>query len=614
MEISAQSVVSKKGDVDVARLRRAMVLSSKVMEPYRKNRLSLVAQYTGPNWSAVASDNPDDLKQQLLNLLSTYVQIVWRQLVAKNPRVNLSTFAAQYKPTVKKVEEEANRQFEKMNLADTLQRVALDALFSIGITKVGLANPGQAAMTGFRVKAGMPFAAPVSLDDFLFDHHARRWNDCSWMMNRCRIPLWIARDMGHFNKKGREALVASEDPRYSRNGDMRTSHLGRDSIGDDEEAEEMVDLLEVYFPRQKKLITIPDDDAVRGSAARNSGDYDEEPLSEMEWIGADRGPYHILGFGIVPDNVMPLAPLQNLRDMNNLANNLWRKLERQARRMKTMTAYQRTSSTDAEAVKATIDGGMVGLDFPDAVKEIVTGGPHPVLVQFAQLCRDSFNWLSGNIELNAGLAPQSKTAAQDKMLNANSSRLLTDMQETTVEYVSQVADSLCWYYARNPFDTYKGSRNLGVKGMDLETTVSPQERRSVPWDDVDIRVDPYSLRHQTPAEKLAFLDQTLQQLLPLMPLLQQAGRPLDVDFYLGKRAEYGDSPDLDQMFTSQEPPSPEEGGGGTDTGENDLRTLPSDTTRTYERRSIGADNPDARNANIDRMAAAAGASMNGDGE
>ena len=118
-----------------------------------------------------------------------------REIAAKNPRVNLSTFIGQYKPTVRKVQDEANRQFEKINLADVLQRVTLDALFSIGVCKVGLANPGQSAMRGWKMKAGTPFASAVSLDDFLFDHHARRWEDCSWIANRYRIPLWIAREM-----------------------------------------------------------------------------------------------------------------------------------------------------------------------------------------------------------------------------------------------------------------------------------------------------------------------------------------------------------------------------------------------------------------------------------
>src|SRR5262245_22844291 len=106
------------------------------LEPYQKNRTSLIAQVAGPNWSTAYNNNEDTDKlrrRKFVNLLSTYLQIVWRQLVSKNPRVSLNCFLPQFKPTVRKVQDRANLSFQRMGLANTLMRVTLDACYCLGV-------------------------------------------------------------------------------------------------------------------------------------------------------------------------------------------------------------------------------------------------------------------------------------------------------------------------------------------------------------------------------------------------------------------------------------------------------------------------------------------------
>src|SRR6516162_8737303 len=88
-------VRSKKADVDLDRLCAAAQRARWVLRRFRQERARAVQLYLGGHWSDEAS-----WEKQPVNLISLYCQIVGRNLIAKNPRVLLSTFDKQNKPAV----------------------------------------------------------------------------------------------------------------------------------------------------------------------------------------------------------------------------------------------------------------------------------------------------------------------------------------------------------------------------------------------------------------------------------------------------------------------------------------------------------------------------------
>ncbi len=107
----------------------------------------------------------------------------------------------------------------------------------------------------------------------------------------------------------------------------------------------------------------------------------------------------------------------------------------------------------------------------------------------------------------------------------------------------------------------------------------------MPFEDMEVRADPYSLPHQTPKSRLDALNQIMQNILtPMMPLLQQQGITIDINAYLQKVAQYLDMPDLVDVVTIQEAPDPaQQGGGGPEQPK-----MPSQTERTYTRENVSA--------------------------
>jgi hypothetical protein len=149
----------------------------------------------------------------------------------------------------------------------------------------------------------------------------------------------------------------------------------------------------------------------------------------------------------------------------------------------------------------------------------------------------------------------------------------------------------------------------GRRGISNEQVITPQDRAQVPFRDMQIQVDPYSIQHQSPQERLQFLNQVVAQVTPLMQLLQQQGVALDAQFWMKKMAEYGNSPDLSQLFRIQTPPSDAQTPSG---GMGATGPKPAETTRNYVRRSIGNDTQ--ANRNSDLMNALTKAAPNGNGK
>jgi hypothetical protein len=141
---------------------------------------------------------------------------------------------------------------------------------------------------------------------------------------------------------------------------------------------------------------------------------------------------------------------------------------------------------------------------------------------------------------------------------------------------------MCWYYHHDPIGVMRSYHQTEMKSSTAEIRIAPQDRQQVRFEDMDIRVDPYSMQQQTPKQRLAALNQIVQQtVMPMMQLLQQQGVAFDVNAYLQKAAQYLDSPDLSEIVTIQEPPPQATGGEGGGGGPG----MPQETTRNYNRTS-----------------------------
>jgi hypothetical protein len=569
-------------DVDIGRLCQAIRRSRLMLRYPRECRRNAVLQYVGRNYAEEGT-----MEEVPVNMLALYVQIVSRSLIAKSPRVMLSTFQKENKAVVSAMQTWVNKEMADMYIDATLRRWVVDALFSVGILKVALATPSDAAHLTWNLRAGQPFCSCVDLDDFVYDMHARDFSEVAFIGHRYRVPLDTVRDSPIYTT-ARKQLAASTDPVYNEEGDQRANVIARTFYGQatGEEFEDMVDLWEIYLPRRRLIVTLGADNAANPEMLG----WKAEALRTQKWIGSDSGPYHILGFQPVPGNILPKAPIQDLYDLHMHINQIYRKLIRQCERQKSLLVWSGAAEGDADRLKTANDGDCPRVDNPDKVQVKAFEQFSQLNFQFFQDLMARFNQLAGNLETMGGLGSQAKTKGQEELLNANSAGTVSAMQDTVTTAIQKAVKALCWYYHHDPYKVQKSVYQLpGMPEIQTVRQVTPQARQNIKWDEMDIRIDPYSIQAQTPQTRLALIQQALQQIvIPMAGILQQQGIRLDMNKLLQKWGKYTDNPDLEEVLTYAAPPQQEPQGTG------DKPPMPGDSTRTYNRVNTSEQTPDGQ--------------------
>ncbi len=566
-------------EVSITDLCDSIRASRKVLEPFRRSRLEAVRKYAGDQWSFETS-----YVRRPINFISLYLQIISRNLISHDPRALLTVHDKQYKSVVSAMQDWVNPELVAMGFADEMQRVVVDALYSIGIMKVALASPSESEMSGWNLPAGQPYACRIDLDDFVFDPHARDLREVSWIGHRSRVPLDSLKDSKLYEAAKRKFVQPNHDKQFNETGDERISMLGRQYVSNDFiEAYQYCDVWEIYLPRERMILCLLSEDGGTPMAIDFKGK--DAPFYQKDWVGPDKGPYHILNLmPPVSGNPMPKGPIQDIIDMDEALNGLTQKLIDQAARQKELLAYSGMADSDAARIKDAPDGEVIRVDNVDKVKPMGFGGPSPINQQFSLALWEMLNKISGNLELTGGLAAQSRTASQDKMLNANSSRSVQDMQQVTIKYSADVTKSLCWFWHHHPQKTMTSYHPIPGLQNPIKRKVTPAQRQQVPFEAIGVELDPYSFQYQTPQDRMAFVNQTVSQIItPLMPLLQQQGVYFDVAKYLEMIGDYGNSPDLKDIINIGGAPAPQ---GPQDQGQDqgqDQPPMPGNTTRTYNR-------------------------------
>jgi hypothetical protein len=392
-------------------------------------------------------------------------------------------------------------------------------------------------------------------------------------------------------------LVATWDQPYNLEGDERINVLGRGLYqGSLEEFEDHVDLWEVYLPRHRLVLTLADDYLT--GPALSPGGRKPEALRVQNWLGPECGPYHVLGYGVVPGNAMPKGPIQDLIDLHEAVNRAYRKVIRTVDRIKEVTGVASGAMDDAARVLQADDGDMIQMNNPERVKQFVTAGSAiQHVLGVATVLKDLFAYMAGNLDMMGGLSPQSKTLGQDQMLAQNATRAVADMQDRTITFTADVLRAMCWYWWHDPFTVQRTKHNLpGIPDLQIQRRVTPQQRQAGRFEDLEIEVDPYSMQHQTPQSRMQAINGVVQQVvLPMMGLMVQQGVSFDINAYLQKVSQYMDMPDLADILTIREPPDQESQVGSP---EPDKAPLPAQTRREYVRHNMPSSTREASDRNL----------------
>ena len=101
------------------------------MQPFRERRLHSIRQYLGAHYGQGGERMP-------INMAELAIGIFRRELAARNPGVIVRSRSRELQPVARNMELAVNHVLREMDFSSTLQEVVFDAIFSVGVVKVGV--------------------------------------------------------------------------------------------------------------------------------------------------------------------------------------------------------------------------------------------------------------------------------------------------------------------------------------------------------------------------------------------------------------------------------------------------------------------------------------------
>lgn len=515
-----------------SRLLEAVDYSRRRMQPFREQRLAAVRAYVGSNYGEMGAS-----EKVPLNLMQMAVNIYRRQVAARAPQALIVPKDPRLAATADDFELALNWLIKEIDLEASIAQWVIDAMFSVGVMKVGISPGKQWEIEGYNHDAGVPFADVVDFDDFVFDMNAKRWDLCQYVGNRYTLPYEAAMELKLFDEELTPTILTD----YNEQGDERVSILQTGGAWNPQRGYiDLVELWDLWLPFDNLLVTV--------QCVDNSGIASGKIVRVVDWDGPEIGPFHILSFGDVPGNIMPLPPAQAMLDLHEAANRVFRKIVRQADRQKTLTIVSNGAEEDARRIIDANDGDTIRADNPQATREARYGGPDAASIAFLLQLKDLFVYLGGNLDALGGLGRQANTVGQESLISRSANMLIADMQDRTTTAVRKVIESLSDYLWNDPTSAPKVLKRIGDTGLSIPIEFS-QDLREGDLLDYMVEIAPYSMQSRTPTERMATLSQLMTNfVIPLAPQLQQRGIGIDMDQFMQIMAKYSNLPEMERIL------------------------------------------------------------------
>ena len=283
--------------MDIEKLHEKIEKSKKLLEKSCDERTDAIRQFVGKHYGNNAAS-----KVVPTNLLEMAVTIYLRLLAAKAPRCDVKTENPSLEPFANDVEIVVNQIPGEIGLAETIEEVVREAMFSLGVVKVGIAEASDDPKRGDE-----PFVSLVQLDDYFVDMSAKSWREIQYEGNE----YWM--DVDTINAVYGVNLTADD---YA--GDSDSGVKQANAITSGEARQPLygrILLRDVYLVRDNVMLTY----AVKSKTE----------IRRVPWDGPEGTPYVKLWFSDVPGNLLPLPPVADWEYLHELANFLFRKLAKQ---------------------------------------------------------------------------------------------------------------------------------------------------------------------------------------------------------------------------------------------------------------------------------------------
>lgn len=536
----------------------------KELSPFRVDRERQIRDHAGPYFG---TSRPD--LATLVNFTLQTAQIHTLALAANRPSYlirplvsNLTAFAARFQIAIRNL-------IREIDLQVTLEQIVLDAFFGPGIAKTFHGDSPLVVMELDRaMDPGRPYVKRISPDMWFHDTDATDFREITMAGDRYRVPYHQLLNNVRFDQKVARQLKPTSKHDNSAD-DTLAKNIAQGDATDKGEAYPYIDLMDVWYPDEKMIITWACD--------RRFHMVDTNPLAVQEMTDPEEGPYDFLNLGSVPDNIMPTTPASNLRNLSLLLNSLLWKEKQSAEAFKQLTLYRGNEAETAQRMKDAKHGAHVRSEDPDGVKVVTKGGVDPGMTVFRENMMLLYDRSAGNLQSKGGLGPQSGTVGQDQMIRDEVAEQEAGSRNKVNRFTVNVGMKLGYLMWIDEYLYLTGE--MEVEGLQPVPADWTPEQREGEFANYEIAIDPISMRYVSQEQRSQKLQAIVAGLIPLMQAGESQGVQFDLPAYVHLLSEFESMPQLNKVFKTVVPPPLEAAAA-------ERPSRAANTTRTHRRINV----------------------------
>ncbi len=528
-------------EIGPSKLQQAVHRGAKRLKNFRSARVHFVKEYCGAYYDQASGA----VGTKAVNLIFNAIRVLVPTLVLDFPKHTVMTPYLAAREYANLLGLALSQHDLQIHITDVYRRVIVDAIFTLGIMKTGLAQSdsvyvldddrGQQSMDN-----GTVYTEAVDFDNFVVDPASKEYmfRDAAFMGDRITIPRQMLLDSGEYKNDLVERLPRAGGQNGRSDGRAYGISMKTIEIDENFALQDEVEIYEIWVPSANAVITVPADPEV------TYPDY----LRITDYYGVKEGPYTLLALTPpVPGNPLPIPSVGIWYDLHVLANRMAKKIVEQAERQKDIVTYKRTSVDDAEQLKNAGDGEAVAVDDPDGVRTLSFGGQQNSNENHLASLENWFNQLAGNVNQVGGQNIEAHSATASNILQQNSGIGLEDMRDAVYRAAATEARKRCWFFHTDPLMQIPlTKRQTRKQGQLVSTPAGPQwletpvqedvqviltpEARSGNFIDFTFSIEPESMGRKDGKTRLAQAMAFAQQILPAVAAAAQIFVSLGIPF------------------------------------------------------------------------------------
>ena len=412
-----------------------------------------------------------------INLIFLAIRVLVANLVMQGGMNKITTDILAQKDYAELLGLALDKSQKQRKLHRILRAGVVDMQFGFAAFKTSIAASGNLLQVGddINIDPGQVYTDLIPLIDLSIDPTCRRFEEAGFISHNVRVQRQKLLDDNAWHHD-LVLRLPSADTHPFMNGQFHKLNTAAAKGQAMKSLQDFVYVCETYVPEAQAICYVPNP---------YQTSFDKFLKEPQDYYGPDEGPYT---FGSltppVPDEPLPIAPVGMWRDLNKIANEIFKKIMNQSERQKDITLYRPAYADVADAIKEAADGECIACDDPSGINTLSIGGQNPINEQMVGELRMWFNLMAGNVEQQGGYSSPTTTgtATEFQGLQGNMAMTSEDMRKQVYEMAGQISGKEAWFMHTDPL-MFDPSGQSGIPltrrvtgGKEVQVWLTPEQR------------------------------------------------------------------------------------------------------------------------------------------